>query len=172
MRQQALELARRPDIVVATPGRLADHIKSSGEDTICGLRRTKVVVLDEADRLLSETFKADLGVCMSVVPKSKKEELGGRQTLLFTATMSDELRAQRDVKRGDERRPLFFHETNTEKYVIPSFDSDLREGKVKDSEPLLMLTQDDYSANSFATLHSLKLPYPRSLPPHPPLYPA
>ncbi|TGZ82816.1 DEAD-domain-containing protein [Ascodesmis nigricans] len=119
MRQQALELARRPDIVVATPGRLADHIKSSGEDTICGLRRTKVVVLDEADRLLSETFKADLGVCMSVVPKSKKEELGGRQTLLFTATMSDELRAQRDVKRGDERRPLFFHETNTEKMTIP-----------------------------------------------------
>lgn len=119
MRAQALELARRPDIVVATPGRLADHIRSSGEDTICGLRRCKVVVLDEADRLLSDTFKQDLGECMSVVPKSKKEELGGRQTLLFTATMTDELRMQKDVKRGEERRPLFFHETNTERYCYP-----------------------------------------------------
>lgn len=79
------------------------------------------MVLDEADRLLSETFKQDLGECMSVVPKSKKEELGGRQTLLFTATMTDELRMQKEVKRGEERRPLFFHETNTERYCFPYY---------------------------------------------------
>ncbi|EAQ89062.1 hypothetical protein CHGG_05681 [Chaetomium globosum CBS 148.51] len=39
MRSQAIALAQRPHVVIATPGRLADHIRTSGEDTICGLRR-------------------------------------------------------------------------------------------------------------------------------------
>lgn len=116
MRTQAIELANRPDIVVATPGRLADHINSSGEDTVGGLRRVKMVVLDECDRLLNETFKPDLDMCMKLMPKSQK---GGRQTLLFTATMTDELRAQKDMERGDERRELFFFEANVEKYGLP-----------------------------------------------------
>lgn len=53
MRSQAIAIAQRPHIIVATPGRLADHIRSSGEDTWGGLRRVKFLVLDEADRLLS-----------------------------------------------------------------------------------------------------------------------
>lgn len=44
MRQQAIALAQRPHLIIATPGRLADHIRSSGEDTICGLRRVKFLV--------------------------------------------------------------------------------------------------------------------------------
>lgn len=54
MRAQAIAIAQRPHVIVATPGRLADHIRSSGEDTWCGLRRVKFLVLDEADRLLAE----------------------------------------------------------------------------------------------------------------------
>lgn len=88
MRAQALALGARPHIVVATPGRLADHIQSSGEDTICSLRRVRVVVLDEADRMLSDTFAADLQTCLSAVPAA-----GARQTLLFTATMTPTVRA-------------------------------------------------------------------------------
>lgn len=88
MRAQALALATRPHIVVATPGRLADHIQSSGEDTVCSLRRVRVVVLDEADRMLSDTFATDLQTCLSAVPAA-----GARQTLLFTATMTDAVRA-------------------------------------------------------------------------------
>lgn len=88
MRAQALALATRPHVVVATPGRLADHIQSSGEDTICSLRRVRVVVLDEADRMLSDTFATDLQTCLSAVPAP-----GARQTLLFTATMTDAVRA-------------------------------------------------------------------------------
>lgn len=88
MRAQALALGARPHIVVATPGRLADHIQSSGEDTICSLRRVRVVVLDEADRMLSDTFAADLQTCLSAVPTA-----GARQTLLFTATMTPTVRA-------------------------------------------------------------------------------
>ena len=74
-----------------------------------------MVVLDECDRLLNETFKGDLDVCLGMMPKSER---GGRQTLLFTATMTDELRAQRGVERGEGRRELFFFEANVEKYVF------------------------------------------------------
>lgn len=74
MRQQAIELAQRPHIVIATPGRLADHIKSSGEDTIAGLKRTKFVVLDEADRILNAngpgSMLPDLEVVLGALPPS------------------------------------------------------------------------------------------------------
>ncbi|KAJ2477420.1 putative RNA helicase [Coemansia sp. RSA 2131] len=84
---QALSLSRRPHIVVATPGRLADLIESSADAV--HLRRVRFVVLDEADRLLTETFAPDLAVIMDAVPKK-------RQTLLFTATMTDSILALRD----------------------------------------------------------------------------
>ncbi|KAI5777697.1 P-loop containing nucleoside triphosphate hydrolase protein [Geopyxis carbonaria] len=116
MRTQAIELSKRPDIVVATPGRLADHIRSSGTDTVCGLGRVRILVLDEVDRLLNETFKEAVDECMSILPTSSKN---GRQTLLFTATMTDELRSMKDIERGPERRELFYCETNTERTTIP-----------------------------------------------------
>ncbi|KAK4900985.1 putative RNA helicase [Elasticomyces elasticus] len=92
MRSQAIELERRPHVVIATPGRLADHVLNSGEDTIRGLRRVKFLVLDEADRLLAPAKKGsmlpDLETCLTALPAS-----GERQTLLFTATVTPELRA-------------------------------------------------------------------------------
>jgi len=115
MRQQALALAKRPHVVIATPGRLADHIRSSGEDTICGLRRVKMVVLDEADRLLSPGFADELTQCLSIVPKSNKGS--GRQTLLFTATVTDEVRSLKEneassVKQGG--RAVFVSEIDVD----------------------------------------------------------
>lgn len=85
MREQALKLASKPHVVIATPGRLADHIQSSGEETISGLRRVRTVVLDEADRLLEDSFAEALETCLGVLPKE-------RQTALFTATMTEEVR--------------------------------------------------------------------------------
>ncbi|KAJ2016853.1 putative RNA helicase, partial [Coemansia sp. S610] len=79
MMTQALELARRPHIVVATPGRLADHIESSSN--AIHFQRVRYLVLDEADRLLTDTFAPDLAVIMDAIPRR-------RQTLLFTATMT------------------------------------------------------------------------------------
>ncbi|ORX64447.1 P-loop containing nucleoside triphosphate hydrolase protein [Linderina pennispora] len=60
MVKQALELSRRPHIVVATPGRLADHIESSANAV--HFQKVKFLVLDEADRLLTETFAPDMAV--------------------------------------------------------------------------------------------------------------
>ncbi|KAK3628039.1 putative RNA helicase [Elasticomyces elasticus] len=109
MRSQAIELARSPHIVIATPGRLADHVLNSGEDTIRGLRRTKFLVLDEADRLLAPAKKGsmlpDLETCLSALPAS-----ANRQTLLFTATVTPELRAmagkQPDPSTKNAKPPL------------------------------------------------------------------
>lgn len=110
MVKQSIELQRKPHFVVATPGRLADHINSSGEDTICGLRRVKYLVLDEADRLLSASIAPDLSICMDVLPDPSK-----RQTLLFTATITDAVRSLKD--RSLE---VHIHEVSESAMAIPS----------------------------------------------------
>lgn len=114
--KQALELQRRPHIVIATPGRLADHILNSGEDTICGLRRVKYLVLDEADRLLSNSFGSDLERCFGVLPKPEH-----RQTLLFTATITDAVRSLKEKPVPEGKLPVFVNEVDTvENIAIPS----------------------------------------------------
>jgi ATP-dependent RNA helicase DDX49/DBP8 len=62
---QSLELQRRPHIVVATPGRLADMLKTS-EDIRKAFKRTAVLVVDEANRVLEPSFEDDLATIMQV----------------------------------------------------------------------------------------------------------
>lgn len=117
MRLQSLELERRPHVIVATPGRLADHVMSSGEETIRGLRRVKFVVLDEADRLLSSgkgSMLTDLSTCLSVFPPPTQ-----RQTCLFTATLTPEVRALQSMPRAPTQAPLFICEVDTEDLAVP-----------------------------------------------------
>ena len=119
MREQAINLAQRPHVVIATPGRLADHIRTSGEDTIGGLRRVQFVVLDEADRLLANVGKGsmlpDVEECLGVLPPSAQ-----RQTLLFTATITPEVRALKAMPRKPGREPLYVCEVDTESLAIPA----------------------------------------------------
>ncbi|KAL1955187.1 hypothetical protein VTO42DRAFT_8952 [Malbranchea cinnamomea] len=112
MRPQAIALSQRPHVVIATPGRLADHIKTSGEDTVCGLKRVRMVVLDEADRLLASgpgSMLPDVETCLSALPPSSD-----RQTLLFTATVTPEVRALRSMPRSGNKPPIFVTEISTE----------------------------------------------------------
>ena len=116
-RDQAIQLASRPHVVIATPGRLAEHIKTSGEDTIAGLRRVRFVVFDEADRLLAPgkgSMLPDLETCLSVLPPASQ-----RQTLLFTATMTPEVLALKEQPRTAGRLPIFVCEVDTEELAIP-----------------------------------------------------
>ncbi|KAH9827445.1 ATP-dependent RNA helicase DBP8 [Teratosphaeria destructans] len=118
MRTQALELAKRPHVVIATPGRLADHIKTSGTDTIRGLKKVKFVVLDEADRLLATgkgSMLPDVETCLSALPPSSN-----RQTCLFTATVTPEVRALKDSPRTPGKPPVFVCEVDTEDLAIPT----------------------------------------------------
>ncbi|CAN8201410.1 unnamed protein product [Coccothraustes coccothraustes] len=98
---QALALARRPHVVVATPGRLADHLRSS---STFSLAKVKFLVLDEADRLLeqgSADFSADLELILGAVPAR-------RQTLLFSATLTATLSRLRALAANS---PFFWEAT-------------------------------------------------------------
>nr|XP_003701463.1 PREDICTED: probable ATP-dependent RNA helicase DDX49 [Megachile rotundata] len=84
---QGLELSKHPHIVVATPGRLADHLTSCNTFS---LKKIKFLVLDEADRLLEGHFDDQLKVIFDALPKQK-------QMLLFSATMTDALSKVKDI---------------------------------------------------------------------------
>ena len=81
MDPQTAELRRGIEIVIATPGRLLDHIQ---QKTI-QLNKVDVLVLDEADRMLDMGFIQDIRKIMSLLPKE-------RQTLLFSATFAPEIK--------------------------------------------------------------------------------
>ncbi|KHL06989.1 UNVERIFIED_CONTAM: RNA helicase, partial [Mumia flava] len=74
-------LKRGVDIVVATPGRLLDHV---GQRTI-DLSHIELLVLDEADRMLDMGFIHDIRKILNILPPK-------RQNLLFSATFSDDIR--------------------------------------------------------------------------------
>jgi len=78
-------LANGVDILVATPGRLLDHV---GQGTI-KLDKIEILVLDEADRMLDMGFIHDIKKVLAVLPPK-------RQNLLFSATFSDEIKALAD----------------------------------------------------------------------------
>jgi len=80
MGAQTEALRHRPDVVIATPGRLVDHLQQK----TANLDRVEVLVLDEADRMLDMGFKPQLDRILMRVPKK-------RQTLLFSATMAGEV---------------------------------------------------------------------------------
>ena len=124
MRSQALALSQQPHVVIATPGRLADHITTSGNDTVSGLRRTRIVVLDEADRLLAAgpgSMLPDVETCLSALPPSQE-----RQTCLFTATVTPEVMALKALPRAKGRPPIYICEVDTgSTLAVPSTLSQL-----------------------------------------------
>lgn len=78
--QQIQSLRHKPHIIIATPGRLVDHL----EQKTISFQNIKVVVLDEADRMFDIGFLPQIKRILSLIPKE-------RQTLLFSATMPSEI---------------------------------------------------------------------------------
>ncbi|MEQ1684150.1 MAG: DEAD/DEAH box helicase [Burkholderiaceae bacterium] len=85
MQPQIDKLRRGVDILVATPGRLLDHHQQRTLD----LSHVQIFVLDEADRMLDMGFVHDIKKVLAVLPPKK-------QSLLFSATFSDEIKALAD----------------------------------------------------------------------------
>lgn len=81
MKPQALTLKAGVEVLVATPGRLLDHLEAKN----CSLHQVEYVVLDEADRMLDIGFLPDLERILGHLPKE-------RITLLFSATFSEDIR--------------------------------------------------------------------------------
>ena len=81
MQPQIDALRRGVDILVATPGRLLDHVQQKTVD----LRQVEILVLDEADRMLDMGFIHDIRRILALLPAT-------RQNLLFSATFPDEIR--------------------------------------------------------------------------------
>ena len=82
---QIKQLHGRVDILVATPGRLLDHLQQKTVD----LSKVEILVLDEADRMLDMGFIRDIKKILAILPKQ-------RQNLLFSATFSDEIKLLAD----------------------------------------------------------------------------
>ena len=80
MGKQISQLRARPSIVIATPGRLIDHM----QQRTLHLGRTRIVVLDEADRMLDMGF-------LPAIQRILRETPDARQTMLFSATMPDDI---------------------------------------------------------------------------------
>jgi ATP-dependent RNA helicase RhlE len=90
---QVSKLRAGPEIVVATPGRLLDHVSQRTID----LSQVEVLILDEADRLLDMGFIRDIRRIIDLLPKQ-------RQNLLFSATFSDDVRQLADGLLHDPAR--------------------------------------------------------------------
>ncbi|KAJ1368538.1 hypothetical protein KIN20_029687 [Parelaphostrongylus tenuis] len=100
MIDQANELVARPHIVVATPGRLADHIESNPDGQGQLFRKIQFFVLDEADQMLDGQYSEQLKSILLSIPKQ-------RQTLLFSATITSAITKLHSVS---VKKPYFFED--------------------------------------------------------------
>ncbi len=145
---QIQRLHKRVDILVATPGRLLDHI---GQRTI-DLSGVETLVLDEADRMLDMGFIRDIRRILPLLPAQ-------RQNLLFSATFSDEIR---ELANGILKNPVSIEvakrNTPTElvSQVVHPVDRDKKrpmlEKLIKDGKwtQVLVFTRTKHGANRLA----------------------
>ena len=99
--RQASELKRGTDVVVATPGRAVDYYRQG----VLSLSAVQIVVLDEADEMLSMGFQEELEILLGGTP-------GSRQTLLFSATMPAWAKRLSDRHLSDPLRVSVVQEEN------------------------------------------------------------
>ncbi|KAJ3249542.1 putative ATP-dependent RNA helicase ddx47 [Chytriomyces hyalinus] len=81
MMSQSIALAKKPHIIICTPGRLVDHLENTKG---FNLKQLKYLVMDEADRLLDLDFGAEIEKVLKVIPRE-------RNTFLFSATMTSKV---------------------------------------------------------------------------------
>ncbi|KAF9873625.1 ATP-dependent rrna helicase rrp3 [Colletotrichum karsti] len=104
--EQAISLGKKPHIIVATPGRLVDHLENTKGFS---LRSLKYLVMDEADRLLDMDFGPSIDKILKFVPRE-------RRTFLFSATMSSKIES---LQRASLRDPVRVS-VSTDKYQTVS----------------------------------------------------
>ena len=126
LKVQESMLRKNPDIVIATPGRLIDHIKNTPS---FGLESIEVLILDEADRMLEEAFMEQMKEIVKSCARS-------RQTLLFSATMTDQVEQLAAVSLNKPVK-VFVDSNKVVAWNLRQEFVRLRSGKDGDREALL-----------------------------------
>mmetsp|Transcript_4662 Transcript_4662/g.9120 ORF Transcript_4662/g.9120 Transcript_4662/m.9120 type:complete len:355 (+) Transcript_4662:1291-2355(+) len=114
MVSQAVALAKRPHIIVATPGRLVDHLENTKG---FNLRTVKYLILDEADRMLSMDFEEELDKILAVMQDSSS----GRRTMLFSATMTSKVQKLQRATLIDPVKVEVSNKFSTPKNLIQQY---------------------------------------------------
>ncbi|KJE92077.1 DEAD box polypeptide 49 [Capsaspora owczarzaki ATCC 30864] len=132
MMQQSLVLAKRPHVIIATPGRLADHLNSNSQ---LSLARARFLVLDEADRLLEEGFSPDLNRILAAASNPQ------RQTLLFSATITKNIANLESMSMSN----VVHYETKSSVATVTTLDQRfvITPAKVKDCYLSYLLGQHE-----------------------------
>jgi ATP-dependent RNA helicase RhlE len=140
---QIQKLRAGVDVVVACPGRLLDHLNQKTID----LSRLEVLVLDEADRMFDMGFLPDIRRIIKQLPLR-------RQTLMFSATMPDDIRKLTDEVLHDPVTVKIGHTApaNTVSHALYPVEQHLKTGllmellKQTDTESILIFTRTKYRA--------------------------
>ena len=96
MASQIKSLASNPHIIVGTPGRVLDHLKSTKGFETHLTKNLKFLVFDEADKLLNMDFEKPISEILSILPRE-------RTTFLFSATMTSKVEK---LQRASLRDPV------------------------------------------------------------------
>ncbi|XP_058833196.1 probable ATP-dependent RNA helicase DDX27 [Topomyia yanbarensis] len=126
VKAQEAVLRRNPDVVIATPGRLIDHIKNTPSFSLDSI---EVLILDEADRMLDEYFAEQMKEIIQSCCKT-------RQTMLFSATMTEQVQ---DLAAVSLSKPVkvFVNNNQTVAFNLRQEFIRIRDGRDADREPLL-----------------------------------
>ncbi|CAB3410861.1 unnamed protein product [Caenorhabditis bovis] len=126
LKAQEAALRSGPDVVVATPGRLIDHLHNSPN---FNLSTIEVLVLDEADRMLEEAFREQMTELIRLCATN-------RQTLLFSATMTEEIE---DLASMSLKKPvkIFINENTDTALKLRQEFIRIRAGRETDRESIV-----------------------------------
>ncbi|GLV36488.1 Rs1 [Carabus blaptoides fortunei] len=126
LKVQEIVLRKNPDIVIATPGRLIDHLKNTPSFSLDSI---EVLILDEADRMLDEYFAEQMKEIVKQCART-------RQTMLFSATMTAEVK---DLAAVSLTKPVkvFVDNNKDVAFNLRQEFVRIRDGKEADREPLL-----------------------------------
>lgn len=135
MMSQALVLAKKPHILIATPGRLLDHLTNTKGFS---LRALKYLVMDEADRILNLDFEVEVDKILKVIPRE-------RRTFLFSATMTKKVKK---LQRACLQDPVRV-EVSTKYQTVEKLQQYYVFIPVKFKDVYLMYILNELAGNSF-----------------------
>nr|XP_034832062.1 probable ATP-dependent RNA helicase DDX47 isoform X2 [Maniola hyperantus] len=132
---QALALSKKPHIIIATPGRLVDHLQNTKG---FNLKALKYLVMDEADRILNMDFEVEVDKILRVVPRE-------RRTYLFSATMTKKVQK---LQRASLQDPVKV-EVSTKYQTVEKLQQYYIFIPVKYKDVYLVHILNELSGNSF-----------------------